>query len=238
MKLVADLHVHSISSGHAYSTIEEYATYAAEIGLQAFALTDHGPNMPGAPHYYHFSNLKMVPEKIKGVKVYRGIEANVISAAGETDIPTKKMMFTAFEIVILSMHPRCGYDPQSKKRNTEVLLKALSKQPEVNILGHPGNPMFPIDVEAVVTAAKKHGVAIELNNSSRESRVGSYEACLAFAKEVKRQDGLIAVGSDAHFSSMLGGFDYSLQLIKEAGLTEKHVVNTSLDKIDKYLVKK
>ncbi|MEW6230266.1 MAG: phosphatase, partial [Bacillota bacterium] len=33
MKLVADLHTHSIASGHAYSTIEEMARGAREAGL-------------------------------------------------------------------------------------------------------------------------------------------------------------------------------------------------------------
>jgi len=50
MKLVADLHVHTVSSGHAYSTIEEYAARAKKIGLKGVAITDHGPAMPGAPH--------------------------------------------------------------------------------------------------------------------------------------------------------------------------------------------
>jgi len=47
IKLVADLHVHTISSGHAYSTVAEIIEAAAQKGLEAVALTDHGPAMPG-----------------------------------------------------------------------------------------------------------------------------------------------------------------------------------------------
>ena len=34
MKLVADCHFHTISSGHAYSTINEYAKEASDKGLE------------------------------------------------------------------------------------------------------------------------------------------------------------------------------------------------------------
>ena len=34
MRLVADCHFHTVNSGHAYSTINEYATEAAEKGLE------------------------------------------------------------------------------------------------------------------------------------------------------------------------------------------------------------
>ena len=50
MQLVADLHVHSIASGHAYSTITENARAGKARGLAAIAITDHGPALPGAPH--------------------------------------------------------------------------------------------------------------------------------------------------------------------------------------------
>lgn len=42
-RLLADLHTHSVASGHAYSTINELAAMARERGLQAIAVTDHGP---------------------------------------------------------------------------------------------------------------------------------------------------------------------------------------------------
>ena len=37
---------------------------------------------------------------------------------------------------------------------------------DVDILGHPGNPSFPIDKDKVVLAAKKTNTLIEINNSS------------------------------------------------------------------------
>ena len=57
MKLKIDLHSHTVSSGHAYSTLLENLRAAKEKGLEALAMTDHGPNMPGGPHLYHFYNF-------------------------------------------------------------------------------------------------------------------------------------------------------------------------------------
>ena len=50
MKIVLDTHAHTIVSGHAYNTIREMAQMAKEKGLEAFALTEHAPQMPGTCH--------------------------------------------------------------------------------------------------------------------------------------------------------------------------------------------
>lgn len=233
MKIVADLHIHTIASGHAYSTIEEYVSRAKKIGLKGIAITDHGPAMPGGPHNYYFQNMRMIPEKMEGVRVYRGIEANVIDAEGNMDTPPPD--FTRLDFVMVAMHPRCGYENQGEEKNTEVLLRALEKNPDIRVIAHPGNPKYPINIGRAVAAAKQKGIAIEINNSSFMTRAGSWERCLAFAKEIKRQDARVVVGSDSHISSMLGDFKEALKLIKEAGLTEKHVINTSLEKIEEHL---
>ena len=68
MKIVADLHTHSIASVHAYATINEMAQEAADLGLYGFAVTDHGITMHGTPHPYYFMNLCAVPEVFRGVR--------------------------------------------------------------------------------------------------------------------------------------------------------------------------
>lgn len=237
MKLVADFHVHTISSGHAYSTLEEYVAQAKRIGLEGFAITDHGPAMPGGPHYYHFSNMRMIPREIDGVKIFRGVEANIVNENGQIDLSGEEIERGGLDLVIVAMHPRVGYDDQGEEKNTEVLLKAF-QNPFVNIVAHSGNPKFPIKIKEMVAAAKEKGILIEINNSSDFSRPGSRKRCLEIAREVKRIGWKVVVGTDAHFSSMLGVFDDALSLIREAGLTEEDVVNSSWDKIKEYLLKK
>ena len=46
--LIADLHMHTLVSGHAYGTIREMAADAAQRNLQLIGITEHGPGVPGA----------------------------------------------------------------------------------------------------------------------------------------------------------------------------------------------
>ena len=82
MKIIADMHTHTIASGHAYSTLNELAAEAARKGLLALAVTDHGPALPGGPHIYHFGAMRFFPEHISGVRIFRGIEANILVING------------------------------------------------------------------------------------------------------------------------------------------------------------
>ena len=237
MKLIADLHIHTVSSGHAYSTLEEYVAEAKRIGLKMIAITDHGPAMPGGPHYYHFSNMRMIPREINGIKVLRGIEANIINDKGEIDLTEQEIKWGELDIVMAAMHPRVGYENQGEEKNTEVLLKTL-QNPYVNVIAHPGNPKYPVKIKEIVKAAKEKGILIEINNSSDFSRPGSHERCVEIAREVKRIGWKVITGTDSHISTMLGRFDEALALLSEAGLTGEDVINTSEELINIYLLKR
>jgi putative hydrolase len=235
LALAADLHVHTVSSGHAYSTVEEYVERAKKIGLEAFALTDHGPKMPGGPHYYYFSNLRMIPDIMNGVRIFKGAECNIVNEDGALDLPDD--ILKNLDIVMAAFHPRVGYESMGEERNTEVLLKVI-KNPYVNVIAHPGNPMFPVSIKKIVAAAKDRGIALEINNSSfTGSRTGSWDRCLEFAREIKRQNWVATIGSDSHMSTMLGTFDKAIELVKLAGLKKENIVNSSISLINKYLVK-
>ncbi|MBN3033907.1 MAG: PHP domain-containing protein [Candidatus Saganbacteria bacterium] len=235
MNLVCDLHTHTVASGHAYSTIEEYVRRAKQVRLQGFAVTDHGPAMPGGPHYYHFANMRMIPRVIDGVRVLRGAEANIVNENGQLDLKDEDIRWGELDFVTVAMHPRVGYEDHGEDKNTEVLLKTF-KNPFVRVLAHPGNPKYPIKIKEIVAAAKEAGVFLEINNSSDFSRPGSHDRCVEVAEEVKRAGWQVVIGTDSHLSTMLGVFDDALAIVKEAGLTEADVVNTSWAKIEKYLL--
>ena len=56
-----DLHMHTVASTHAYSTLHDYIAEAKRKGIKLFAITDHGPDMADAPHYWHFVNMHIWP---------------------------------------------------------------------------------------------------------------------------------------------------------------------------------
>lgn len=228
-----DTHVHTISSGHAYSTLSDYVDEAKNKGLKMFALTDHGPEMPGASHIYHILNQRVIPRQIDGIEILRGVEANIMDFDGTIDIPEKYMF--RLDLVIASLHPPC-IESGSKDENTRALINAM-KNPGVDIIGHSGNPDFPIHIEAFVKAAKEYNCIIEINNSSDNgsSRKGSLENCIAIARMAARYDVLLTTGSDAHFKSYLGDFEHIKKIFQEAGVKEEQVITRSPALLKKYL---
>jgi len=243
IKLIADLHIHTISSGHAYSTIEEYVAAAKKKKVKVIAITDHGPAMPGGAPLYHFSNMRMIPDHINGVRILRGAEVNVIDPKGNLDIPDQ--VLNELDFAMVAIHPKCGYEAclpagrdSGESENTATLLKAI-EHPKIKVIAHPGNPMYPIDFRKVIPIAKEKGILIELNNSSLTiSRKGSFDRCFEIAKFVKKIGWKVVLGSDAHISTMVGELDDALKMAMDAGLNKGDILNTSEELIDRYLIGK
>ncbi|SES84378.1 putative hydrolase [Anaerobranca gottschalkii DSM 13577] len=233
LKIVADLHTHTIASGHAYSTLLEMAKAASDKGLEMLATTDHGPNMPGAPHPYYFGNMRVVPKEIYGVEILRGVEANILDEQGNIDLPLHFQR--NLDILLGGFHFPC-YNSGSVEENTRAAIHAMIHS-KIDVLVHPGNPEFQLDAEKVVQAAKENNVLIEINNSSlgEGSRKGSYDNCLEIAKAVAKYNWIVSLGSDAHIVFDVGNFSKALTLIEKAGLTEENIINTDIKKIKEFL---
>ena len=225
MKFVADLHTHTIVSSHAYSTLMENAKYASEIGLEILGVTDHGPNMPGAPDLWHFGNFKVLPRELFGVKMLYGCEANIIDYEGNLDIPVE--LQEKLDNMIVSMHEPIMEGGNSADLNTAAILKVMDN-PYVTILGHIGNPRFPIHEKVIVEKAKEKNILIEINNSSFvSSRLGSDIDCTKIAKLCKEFGVQIIVNSDAHFCYSIGNFDVVKKMLKEINMPEELIINTN-----------
>lgn len=232
MKIVADLHTHTISSGHAYSTVMENVRAAADKGLEMIAITDHGPAMPGGPHMYHFGNLRVIPNELFGVQILKGVEANVINQAGGLDLPEERL--AGLDIVLAGAHNICS--PQgSVAENTKMLINTI-KNPWVDGIVHPGNPEFLIEAEAVIQAAVEYDVAIEINNSSlKVSRAGSRPYCEKILCLAKQYGAKIILGTDSHFALAVGDFSQAIELLEQYDICPSTVLNTSITSIKSHL---
>ena len=234
MFLEADLHTHTIASGHAFSTIKEMLEYSIIRGLKMIAITDHGLNMPGGPHEYYFSKLLELPSNFNGVEILKGVEANIIDTNGTLDMPLQ--ILENLDLVLAGFHPGTGYQAYSVEQNTRALIAAL-QNPYVHIITHPGNPEYPIDLEKVVHAAKMTGKALEINNSSFSlSRPDSASRCNQLARLAAKTGTLISINSDAHNCFMVGKFDAALEVAVKAGIKPDQVLNTSAAFVQEYLL--
>jgi len=226
MKFILDVHCHTVNSSHAFSTITENATHAASIGLTHIGISDHGPGMPDGAHLYNFLNLGAIPEVIHGVRILKGVEANILTRDGELDMP--KYVLSRLDFVIASMH-RGVILPESTATNTRALVSA-AQNPNVHILGHPNNTVYPIDIEAVVEAAAKTGTIYEINNHSLIPGSFRYNGEEEFVKtlELCKQYGVyVLASSDAHYCTSVGNFEHAQRLIEQSGIPDHLVLNAN-----------
>jgi putative hydrolase len=232
MHLVADLHTHSVSSGHAYSTVLEIARAAQVKGLEMVAITDHGPTMPGGPHAYHFGNFNAIPRNIYGVDILCGAEVNVLDQEGNVDLPVERLR--TLDIVLAGLHVYC-FPEGSVEENTAGMIAAM-RNPFIDIIVHPGNPEFMVNPEKIVKAAADMGIAIEINNSSlTTSRAGSMCYCQKIAELAKTYGTLVSIGSDSHIALSVGEFTVAAELVEAAGICPEQVICSSTERVHQYL---
>jgi DNA polymerase (family 10) len=109
---------------------------------------------------------------------------------------------------------------------TERLLRAL-ENPHLKILGHPTGRLllrreaYRYDLEAVLKACKRHGVAVECN--AFPDRLDLRDVDLRAAKEhgVK-----VVISTDAHATTHLALMKYGVRTARRGWLERSDVLNT------------
>lgn len=234
MKSLADLHTHTIASGHAYNTVMEMIHAAAQKELPILGISDHAPSMRGCMDEIYFWNFNAIPREVEGVRVLFGCELNIMDYHGKTDLSEKALK--RLDYAIASLHDLC-LAFGTREENTAAVLGAM-ENPYVKIIGHPDDGRFPLDLEAVAKAAKKNGKLLEINNSSLapgSSRKNARENDLVLLEYCKKYEVPVIMGSDAHFMTNVAEHECSKAIIKEAGFPEDLVANYSLDLLAKYI---
>ena len=238
MKIVADMHTHTIASTHAYGTIKEMVEQAAELGLYAIGITDHGPAMPGSPQEWYFHNFAAIPKTYKGVRVLMGAEANITDEEGHIDledIVCQRLEWIAASIHYLTINEnRRACITNNVDACTELYLN-IADNPYVKVIGHCGSPEFKFDYERVIPVLAQKGKLIEINSSSFKHRKASVANCIEIAKICKRIGAPIIVNTDAHFMTEVGRAEGALAALDEIGFPEELVVNSSVERFERYL---
>lgn len=229
MKYLLDVHTHTTASLHAYSTISENISAAKAKGLELVGISDHAPHMPGSAHNYYFLNFHVIPREIDGIKIVMGAELNIIDYSGSTDLPAQ--ILKRLDYAIASLHHPC-IEVGTLAENTAALIGVM-RNPHVVIIGHPDNPLYPVDFDAVAKAAADNHVLLEVNNSSYKSggyRAGSRENAKFMLAACKKYGAEVIMGSDAHFCSDVGNHELSKEILLENDFPDDLVVNYDIEK--------
>ena len=219
--LEVDFHSHTLFSRCGMHSIIEMLTHARFAGLKGLAITDHGPFLKGRTPNTFFERLG---QPITGITMLKGMECNIKNEEGEIDFPLPYLKFA--DIVLLGLHP--GYMPGlSREHYTSLMLRALDKNPFVDIVTHPEDPAFPLDLPELAGFAHDRGIALEINNSKVLYKRSPLQATVALIEACKKAACRVVIDSDAHAIHEIGLDSSVLPLLERAKFPRELIVNAT-----------
>ena len=233
--IIADLHMHTLVSGHAFGTIREMAAGAAEKGIQLIGITEHGPGIPGTCDPIYFMNFGDAPRNLCGVEILYGCEVNILTKG---QLTLGRRYLDELDYGIAGIHGFC-YQDEGIVKNTDNIIKCM-EEPKIRLISHPDDSRYPIDYPALVAGAKANNVALELNTSSLRTpsfRVGckeNYRIMLPLCMEMRVP---VIVDSDAHDPERVGDFKLAAELLDQIGFDDNLILNNDLQKVKSFLLK-
>lgn len=233
--LIADVHMHSIVSGHAFGTIRELAAEAAARGLKLIGVTDHGPGIPGTIDPIYFRNLTDAPRMLYGVEMLYGSEVNILPGG---ELMMDERTLSRLDYAVAGIHGHC-YKDEGVVKNTDAVIRCMEKR-KVRFISHPDSNAFPMDYPALVQGAKEYGVALEVNNSSLRfpnARPGCMENYAVMLPLCMEYGVPIVVNTDAHDPSAVGEFTVAVAFLGKLGINEDLILNNDLEKLKNFLLR-
>ncbi|GBD68296.1 phosphatase [Tetragenococcus halophilus] len=231
-----DTHTHTIASIHAYSTLLENINVAQKKGLTGLAVTDHAPGLGVGetfPKSYFGNMRKAIPEIVNGIRIIKGVEANIMDYDGNLDLPTST--FQKLDLVIASCHEKV-VKPASVEEHNQIW-ENIAKNPWVDIIGHSGNGHYDFSHEKIIKLFKEYDKIVEINSSSFPHRKNARKNCYDIALLCKKYGVKITISSDAHFATDIGNFAESFNMLKEIDFPEELIVNRNLETLIEALPK-
>jgi putative hydrolase len=226
-----DTHVHTVLSGHAYSTVSENVRCAKENGLKGFCVTDHGPDfVNGAPDFVAYS-MQTWPKYMEGIRIYKSCEANIIDEFGNLDYD--QIYIDMLDFVSAGIHT---VDPAYMDyNNTTKAYIAFYNNVYNDVATHIDQGRYPCDLEAVMKVAKANDKPIEINNSSYLLRPGSDKTIQMMIDFCKQTDTKIVVASDAHLCYSIADISAVTPYLNAVNFPKELIVNATLESFEAYI---
>lgn len=228
-----DYHTHTVFS-HGRGSIRDNVQEARSKGLEAIAISDHGPG-----HLTYGIKRSALPEmrnqidelnkEFDDIDIYLSVEANILKTGNHLDVT--KDEFKDYDFVIGGYHYGVtkGYCISNwlsnrgimnfKKlmvKNTDMTVKAIYEN-DLKILTHPGDK-GPFDTMELAKACSDRGTWMEISTHHKNLTVEQI-------KIAAKTDVLFVISSDAHIPQRVGTFEGGLARAMEAGLDPERIVN-------------
>ncbi len=219
-----DFHTHTTGSD-GIDTIEAMAAAAAALGYEYLAITDHssGRNIGSDRKMDRVARqtaeIKRLNALSAGPFLLNGVEVD-IKADGSLDLPDD--VLAELDIVIASVH-------SSFRQDRDVMTRRITgaiENPNVDMVAHPTcrkigeREPVDVDLEAVYSAAARHGKALEINAIPERLDLKDIHAYRA------RELGVtLAIGTDAHAVYHLGFMKFGIGVARRAWCKPGDILN-------------
>ncbi len=219
------LHAHTDASD-GVATLEKMAVATRERGYQYFGVTDHSQSAHyagglsneeiGAQH----AEIDRLNKRYSGnFHIFKGIESDILP---DGSLDYSDDILRRFDFIVASIH---GQFRLERAAQTERLLRAV-RNPFVTILGHMTGrqllrrPGYEVDVERILKACAKHGVAVEINANPWRLDLDWrwYQRGLALGC-------MFSIDPDAHSTSEIDNVRWGVSLARKGGISPGSILN-------------
>jgi DNA polymerase (family 10) len=219
-----DLHLHSDRSPDGRMSLDEILLEAVDRGYEYVLISDHtsGLRFGGLDEPGLEAQAAMIDEARKrfpDLVVLQGAELN-IGRDGSLDIDDDTL--GRLDLAVAGLHSFFDLD---RREQTERIIRALG-HPVVRVLAHPtgrrigARPSVDLELDAVVSAAIEHDVALEVNGHRDRLDLSASHAAAAVSAGA-----LLAADSDAHRVDEMDNIANAVATMQRAGVPPDSVVN-------------
>jgi putative hydrolase len=225
--LRGDCHTHSDWSDGG-SPPREMAEAARAVGHDWVALTDHSPRLTVARGLSadrlreQLALLEEINADLAPFRVLSGIEVDILD---DGSLDQEPELLAQLDVVVASVHSHLRM-PAAEMTPRMV---AAVRNPHVDVLGHctgrlitgRGRPESTFDAEAVFTACRANGVAVEIN--CRPERRDPPDPLLELAVSLGC---VFAIDTDAHAPGQLDWLDDGCRRAEHYSVPSDRVINS------------
>ncbi|HEY3751194.1 MAG TPA: PHP domain-containing protein [Pseudonocardiaceae bacterium] len=225
--LRGDCHTHSDWSDGG-SPPREMAEAARAVGHDWVALTDHSPRLTVARGLSadrlreQLALLEEINADLAPFRVLSGIEVDILD---DGSLDQEPELLAQLDVVVASVHSHLRM-PAAEMTPRMV---AAVRNPHVDVLGHctgrlitgRGRPESTFDAEAVFTACRDNGVAVEIN--CRPERRDPPDPLLELAVSLGC---VFAIDTDAHAPGQLDWLDDGCRRAEHYSVPSDRVINS------------
>src|ERR1700735_1245926 len=220
-----DLQMHTTASD-GRNSIEEMGEAAKKLGYEYIALTDHSKavtvanGMDEKRTLEQIKKIRAAQERVPGIRLLAGIEVDILKN-GSLDLSND--VLAQLDVVVASVHSFMNLD---RAAMTDRILAAI-ENPYTQIIAHPTGRLllrreaFDYDMEMILDAAKKNGVAVECN--AYPDRLDLKDIHLRMAKQRGMK---VVISTDAHNTTHFRFMKYGVITARRGWLEKKDVINT------------